>query len=106
VWALNDAINCLVGDGELPRAFARVAACLHAGGIFLFDVNTLPMYATFFADTRVRETETLHMAWVGTGDDSPRPGHIVEARLEIFELDPAPGSGGASPAVIASVTIP
>jgi SAM-dependent methyltransferase len=91
VWALNDAINCLVGDDELPRTFARVAACLQAGGIFLFDVNTLPMYATSFAATRVRETETLHMAWVGSGDECPPPGEIVEARLEIFELDPGTG---------------
>jgi SAM-dependent methyltransferase len=91
IWALNDAINCLLGHDELRRAFAQVTACLRAGGIFLFDVNTLATYATFFAATQVQETETLHMAWVGTGDECPRPGQIVEARLEVFELDTGTG---------------
>jgi SAM-dependent methyltransferase len=91
VWALNDAINCLLSDDELRRAFGQVSACLQAGGIFLFDVNTLTTYATFFAATQVQDTETLHTAWVGTGDDCPRSGQIVEARLEVFELDSASG---------------
>ena len=91
VWSVNDGVNYLPDESSLRRAFMQVADCLEPGGIFLFDVNTLHTYATFFATTEVRETDTLLMTWVGTGNESPREGETVETRLEVFELDPDAG---------------
>jgi SAM-dependent methyltransferase len=87
VWALNDGVNYLADGADLLRAFTEVARCLEPDGIFVFDVNTLLMYATFFATTQVRETDTLFMAWLGSDDERPGPGQALETRLEIFELD-------------------
>jgi SAM-dependent methyltransferase len=89
VWALNDGVNYLADAADLQRAFVHVASCLAPDGLFVFDANTVLTYARFFATTEVRETETRFMAWVGTGDETPRPGQTVETRLEIFELDDA-----------------
>jgi SAM-dependent methyltransferase len=85
IWALNDGLNYVADGADVRRVFAEVAARLPPGGIFLFDLNTLAAYATLFAATRVRETETLFMAWVGSGDASPVAGQVAEARLEVFE---------------------
>lgn len=40
VLSLCDSLNYLTEDGQLEQAFARVAAHLRAGGLFLFDMNT------------------------------------------------------------------
>jgi SAM-dependent methyltransferase len=89
VWAVNDGVNYLADGAELRRSFAEVRRCLEPGGIFLFDANTLRIYATFFATTQVRETDRLFMAWVGSGGESLRAGQAIEARLEVFERDAA-----------------
>jgi SAM-dependent methyltransferase len=85
VWSVNDGVNYLTEEGDLERVFSQVAACLAPDGICLFDLNTLRNYGTVFARTAVRETETLLMAWIGTGDERPEAGQVVETRLEIFE---------------------
>jgi SAM-dependent methyltransferase len=92
VWAVNDGLNYVPEGGDLRRAFGEVASRLRPGGIFLFDVNTLATYATLFAVTRVRETEDLFMAWVGSGDEHPHAGQVVEARIEVFERDAVAGT--------------
>jgi SAM-dependent methyltransferase len=89
VWALNDGVNYLPEAADLQGACAQVASCLAPEGVFVFDASTLLTYARFFATTQVRETETRFMVWIGTGDESPRPGQTVETRLEIFERDDA-----------------
>jgi SAM-dependent methyltransferase len=88
VWSLNDTLNYVADPGALRRALANAAACLRPEGVLLFDVNTRHTYATFFASTEVRESDALTMAWVGSGNASPAPGDVVEARIEVFELDP------------------
>ena len=57
------------------------------GGVLLLDANTLATYTTFFARTHARETATLVMTWVGSGDEAPRPGAIACVRLEGFERE-------------------
>ena len=92
IWALNDGLNYVLDGADVRRAFAEVASRLRPGGIFLFDVNTLATYATLFAVTRVRETDGLFMAWVGSGDEHPHAGQVVEARVEVFERDAVVGA--------------
>jgi len=43
---LYDSLNYLVEEGELRRAFDAIAGALRAGGLFLFDMNTLRGLAT------------------------------------------------------------
>lgn len=40
ILSLCDSLNYLMEDGQLERVFARVAAHLEPGGLFLFDMNT------------------------------------------------------------------
>lgn len=88
VWCVNDTINYLADD-ELEPAFAHVRQALAVDGRFLFDVNTLHGYTTRFAPTHARATESLAMFWVGSGEPAPRLGDTLEARIEVFELDPS-----------------
>ncbi|HEX7299604.1 MAG TPA: class I SAM-dependent methyltransferase [Solirubrobacteraceae bacterium] len=92
IWAVNDGLNYLRDADDLRRTFLGAAGCLRSGGILLFDVNTLAAYATLFAATRIRESEALFMAWVGSGDETPRAGQLAEARLEVFERDALAGA--------------
>jgi len=89
VWSVNDTVNYLAGADDLHRAFAHMAEALAPGGVLLFDANTLLTYSTFFARTHARETATLMMTWVGSGNEDPRAGASFEARVEVFELEAA-----------------
>src|SRR5579859_7641181 len=46
VTCLFDALNYLLQEEELARVFARVAAVVRPGGLFVFDMNTLHGLAT------------------------------------------------------------
>ncbi len=87
VWSLNDTVNYLEDVSELRRAFASVSATLDPSGVFVFDVNTLHTYRTEFASTAIRETDTLAMIWVGSGNTSPNLGQTLEARIDVFAVD-------------------
>jgi hypothetical protein len=84
-WSPRRSTSWRARRGDLQRALAAAAARLAPGGVLLFDANTLATYATFFSRTHARETEALMMVWVGNGDESPRPGAMPCARLEVFE---------------------
>lgn len=89
VWSLDDAINYLLSEEELERALAGMRANLAPAGLMLFDVNTLHMYRSFFAETEVIERDGHRLVWRGqSGPDVP-PGSICESRLEI---DPGEGA--------------
>jgi SAM-dependent methyltransferase len=87
VWSVNDGVNYLTEPGDLATVFAGVCERLAPGGIFLFDLNTLRLYAKEFAASAVRTTDSLVMAWIGSGEERPAAGEVVETTLEIFEHD-------------------
>ena len=83
VWSLDDAVNYLLGEGELVQALRGMGSNLAPTGLLLFDVNTLLAYRTFFA-----ETVTLagleregRVVWRGETAFDVEPGSICEARL-------------------------
>lgn len=83
IWAVNDAINYLLSGEELEAAFSGMRRNLAAGGIVLFDVNTLATYRTFFSGRFAREEGERRFVW--EGQMSPlglAPGGISEARFE------------------------
>lgn len=78
VLALDDVLN-YVAAGELPLAFASVAANLDRGGLLVFDVNTELTYRTFFASCRSDGS----IEWRGHVDPARfRAGDPAEATLE------------------------
>lgn len=66
VWALNDPMNYLLGDGDLPRALAAMAANLGDGGLVVFDCNTLALLEGFFGAGFVEDRDS-RWTWRGLG---------------------------------------
>ncbi len=87
IWALDDAINYLLSAEELERALAGMRVNLAPSGLLLFDVNCLPAYRTFFAETSVVERGGLKLTWHGLSPSDVAPGAICESRLEITPID-------------------
>jgi SAM-dependent methyltransferase len=83
VWALDDAVNYLLGAEELGSALSGMRANLAPGGLLMFDVNTLRTYRTFFAEEQVVERDGLRLVWRGQGSPSATPGSISEARFDV-----------------------
>jgi SAM-dependent methyltransferase len=96
-WALDDAINYLLGPEELERALAGMRANLAPTGLLLFDVNELLAYRTFFAGTEVVERGGHRLVWRGLAAADVAPGSICESRLEVL---PEEGEGDGGPPVL------
>jgi SAM-dependent methyltransferase len=99
VWALDDAINYLLSAEELQRALAGMRANLAPTGLLLFDVNCLPAYRTFFAETSVVEKGGRRLTWRGLSPADVAPGSICESRLEVTSLD-GESEAGETPAMV------
>jgi SAM-dependent methyltransferase len=99
VWALDDAINYLLSAAELERALAGMRANLAPTGLLLFDVNCLPAYRTFFAETSVVEKGGRKLTWHGLAPADVAPGSICESRLEVTSLDGGT-EAGETPAMV------
>lgn len=93
VWALDDAVNYLLGVEELASALAGMGDNLAPDGLLLFDVNTLRTFRTFFAETETVEREGHRLVWKGLAEPDAAPGSICESRLEI---DPDKPEGGGT----------
>jgi SAM-dependent methyltransferase len=85
VLCLDDAMNYLLGEDEVRAAVAGLAANLSAGGVLVFDANTLRAYRSFFATTTVVRPPRRFLAWEGRADPGFGPGEIAEAELTAFE---------------------
>jgi SAM-dependent methyltransferase len=83
VWALDDAVNYLLGPEELTRALAGMRANLAPTGLLLFDVNELQAYRTFFAETTVVEREGRQLIWRGLASADVPSGSICESEMEV-----------------------
>lgn len=90
VWAVNDAMNYMLSASELEAGLEGIERNLAAGGVGLFDLNTLESYRTFFAEEFVVEQNGRRFIWSGRVDPTEAsPGMIAEAR---FEAVGEPGS--------------
>ncbi|MBS1861588.1 MAG: class I SAM-dependent methyltransferase [Actinobacteria bacterium] len=70
VWALNDAVNYLLGDGDLLRAFRAMGANLAPEGLLVFDCNTLRLFGELF-DGEAEEMGGGRWTWRGLGAEGP-----------------------------------
>lgn len=76
VWALNDPVNYLLGDGDLDSALRAMGANLAPEGLLVFDCNTLRLFREFFG-AEPDEMGGDRWAWRGLGSE----GRFWEAEL-------------------------
>lgn len=80
VWALNDVVNYLTGDGDLERALAGMRANLAPGGMVLFDANTIGLFRADFADGASEGMSVGGWTWRGLSSEI-EPGGTYEAEV-------------------------
>lgn len=79
VWALNDAVSYLLGDGDLVPAFRAMGANLAPEGLLVFDCNTLRLFGDLFGAGPEETGGGGRWTWRGLGDDGP----FWEAELSV-----------------------
>lgn len=82
VWALDDAVNYLLGEDELEVALRGMRRNLGPGGLLLFDLNTLRMYRSAFSAVEAIEANGRLLVWHGRAPVDVAPGSICEATVE------------------------
>lgn len=84
VTCFDDSLNYLLDEDELGAAFAGIEANLSAGGLAMFDLNSLLAYRTTFAGDSVSERDGMVFAWRGSSTRDAEPGSAAEARIDVF----------------------
>jgi SAM-dependent methyltransferase len=79
----DDVVNYLAPDDH-AAAFAAVGRNLAPAGLFVFDLNTLLSYRTFFAETDVRDEDDHFAVWRGRAAPDFPPGGVADAVLDAF----------------------
>jgi SAM-dependent methyltransferase len=87
VWCMDDALNYLLSAEELREALSGMRANLAPDGLLLFDVNTVQIYRTFFAEVERSERGGRRFVWRGLASNDVAPSSICEARLEVETED-------------------
>lgn len=91
VTCLGDSLNYLTGaPGDLAAAFASAARNLRPGGLYLFDVNTLFTYRSWFLADHCVDAGELYFAWRGARPEPVDAATVAVATVEIF----SPAEGG------------
>ena len=89
--AMTDDVVNYLAPAELPAAFAGAKRNLAAGGLFVFDVNTLLTYRTYFAQVDVRDADDAFVVWRGAASPQHAPGDTAEATVDTFLARPGGG---------------
>lgn len=82
ICCIDDAMNYVLGYDELVSTFAGFARNLAAGGVVLFDVNSVITYRTFFASMSVVLGQDRVLVWDGHAGPSFGAGDLAQATLE------------------------
>jgi SAM-dependent methyltransferase len=85
VWCLDDVLNYLDGVDELELALRGLRANVAAGGVLLFDLNTLASYRSFFASSETSRDGDRRFEWRGKADRATAAGSTIEAIFEVVE---------------------
>lgn len=84
ITCLDDVANYLTEPGDLAAALSGLGRNLRAGGVLVFDANTIATYRGFFRETAVVEDPGVVLIWRGRTEHSFGPGDLASAALEIF----------------------
>lgn len=80
-----DSLNHLENLEEVGEVFARVAAHMEQGGVFVFDMNTLYKHRVMLGENvYVYETEDVYCVWENALQDDKC---TVEITLQFFEKE-------------------
>jgi SAM-dependent methyltransferase len=91
VTSMCDSLNYLTSDRELAMAFGGVARNVRAGGLFVFDLNTIGLYRQEFPGRSAREVGGTFFLWMrDPGEPASRAGAHFSSTVEVF----APREGG------------
>jgi len=82
VCCLDDAINYLLSADELVATFAGLARNLAAGGVVVFDANSVLAYRTFFASMTVLVGDEHVLVWDGHATEAFVAAGLAQATLE------------------------
>jgi ubiquinone/menaquinone biosynthesis C-methylase UbiE len=85
VWSLGNSLNCLLDGEELRSALTGMRRNLSPEGLLLFDLSTLLVYRTLFAERSTREHGGLRFVWAGQAPPDVAPGSICTAKLATEE---------------------
>jgi SAM-dependent methyltransferase len=83
VWALNDAVNNLLGYGELETAIESMKRNLALGGGILFDLNTYSLCRAVATEIEECSVEGEEVRWTGLAEEF-EPAGISQSRFEIL----------------------
>jgi SAM-dependent methyltransferase len=84
ITCLDDVANYLLEPHELTAALGGLARNLRAGGVLVFDANTVATYRSFFRETVVVEDPGLVLIWRGLADEGFEQGGLARASLDMF----------------------
>jgi len=84
ITCFDDSLNYLRDEQELARALRCIAANLGAGGIALFDLNTLLAYRSTFAVDSVAVRNGTVFMWRGESTADAAPGCEAAASIDVF----------------------
>jgi SAM-dependent methyltransferase len=84
VTCLDDALNYLLGPGDLEAALAGIRRNLRRDGIAVWDTNTLAMYRSAFASDMTADRDGVFLAWRGETPTGLEAGGGAQATVEVF----------------------
>jgi SAM-dependent methyltransferase len=79
-----DSLNHILEPAELARAFAKVAAALEPGGLFVFDMLMEDAYQTHWGENFLIVRDDHLLAISGGGYDAER--RLAHCRITMFRL--------------------
>jgi SAM-dependent methyltransferase len=87
VLCLDDVLNYVTDPADLVPAFRGVRRNLAPDGVFVFDVNTLATYRSFFAGLTVVPSDELVLVWTGRTATTLAAGGLAAAGIQAFVQD-------------------
>lgn len=89
VMCLNDAVNCLLADGELEQSLVGMRRNLADGGLLVFDANCRSALDVYVAGADMTvESDKGKWTWTGLGDVDSGERGILAARVEGDGIEP------------------
>jgi len=92
ITCIDDPLNYLLDEDELEATLRGFARNLAAGGVAVWDLNTLAQYQGQFARDHIVADEGMFVGWRGwASDPEGLRGAVIEIAIDVFAAD----AGGA-----------
>lgn len=84
---LDDSVNYLLDSDEVIATLCGFRRNLAAGGLAIWDVNSLAMYRTTFATDWISDGDDTYLAWRGLAGATFAEGGRTGAQVDVFVRD-------------------